>query len=132
MRTAQLWADPPLPPHPELPLPGVPLGAALPPPHCVSPQDGDGYRAPPQQEAGTSHVQWVSIGVPPPRWGHVSLCAPPHRLSHRGIPGKKCGTIILLAEELGNCRVRAGGGRGWFWNPPSILFHGGGHRERGG
>ncbi|XP_037981202.1 copine-5-like isoform X6 [Motacilla alba alba] len=24
--------------------------------------------------------------------------------SHDGIPGKKCGTIILLAEELGNCR----------------------------
>ncbi|XP_054146689.1 copine-5-like isoform X2 [Melozone crissalis] len=24
--------------------------------------------------------------------------------SHGGIPGKKCGTIILLAEELGNCR----------------------------
>lgn len=22
-----------------------------------------------------------------------------------GIPGKKCGTIILSAEELGNCRV---------------------------
>lgn len=25
--------------------------------------------------------------------------------SCRGIPGKKCGTIILSAEELGNCRV---------------------------
>lgn len=24
---------------------------------------------------------------------------------HSGIPGKKCGTIILSAEELGNCRV---------------------------
>ncbi|GAA6067338.1 copine-5-like, partial [Tachysurus ichikawai] len=22
-----------------------------------------------------------------------------------GIPGKKCGTIILSAEELGNCRL---------------------------
>uniref|UniRef100_A0A667WU59 Copine Vb n=1 Tax=Myripristis murdjan TaxID=586833 RepID=A0A667WU59_9TELE len=26
---------------------------------------------------------------------------------HRGIPGKKCGTIILSAEELGNCRDSA-------------------------
>lgn len=42
----------------------------------------------------------------------VTVC-PPHHRSHRGIPGKKCGTIILLAEELGNCRVsgpRGGGG----------------------
>ncbi|KFO78727.1 Copine-5, partial [Cuculus canorus] len=33
---------------------------------------------------------------------------PPHLVAHgpfrSGIPGKKCGTIILLAEELGNCR----------------------------
>lgn len=26
-------------------------------------------------------------------------------LLHRGIPGKKCGTIVLSAEELSNCRV---------------------------
>lgn len=31
----------------------------------------------------------------------ITLC-----LDCRGIPGKKCGTIILSAEELGNCRVR--------------------------
>uniref|UniRef100_A0A8B9TQJ5 C2 domain-containing protein n=1 Tax=Anas platyrhynchos TaxID=8839 RepID=A0A8B9TQJ5_ANAPL len=29
---------------------------------------------------------------------------PAPALSNGGIPGKKCGTIILLAEELGNCR----------------------------
>uniref|UniRef100_A0A4W5MDE6 Copine Vb n=1 Tax=Hucho hucho TaxID=62062 RepID=A0A4W5MDE6_9TELE len=27
--------------------------------------------------------------------------------NHRGIAGKKCGTIILSAEELGNCRDSA-------------------------
>uniref|UniRef100_A0A8C3Q8V9 Uncharacterized protein n=1 Tax=Geospiza parvula TaxID=87175 RepID=A0A8C3Q8V9_GEOPR len=34
------------------------------------------------------------------------MCAPTLLTSHpgSGIPGKKCGTIILLAEELGNCR----------------------------
>lgn len=26
--------------------------------------------------------------------------------TNRGIPGKKCGTIIVKAEELNNCRVR--------------------------
>lgn len=25
--------------------------------------------------------------------------------TYRGIPGKKCGTIIVKAEELNNCRV---------------------------
>lgn len=29
-------------------------------------------------------------------------CFPP---SFSGIPGKKCGTIIVRAEELSNCRV---------------------------
>ncbi|XP_054032550.1 copine-5 [Dryobates pubescens] len=29
---------------------------------------------------------------------------PAPAMSNGGIPGKKCGTIILLAEELGNCR----------------------------
>ncbi|XP_064254980.1 copine-5-like isoform X11 [Passer domesticus] len=29
---------------------------------------------------------------------------PAPAVSNGGIPGKKCGTIILLAEELGNCR----------------------------
>lgn len=26
-------------------------------------------------------------------------------VAYRGIPGKKCGTIIVKAEELNNCRV---------------------------
>lgn len=26
----------------------------------------------------------------------------------RGVPGKKCGTILLTAEELSNCRVSKG------------------------
>lgn len=48
---------------------------------------------------------------------HVPSCFPHHhkytvseywKVSHsinRGIPGKKCGTIIVKAEELNNCRV---------------------------
>lgn len=33
------------------------------------------------------------------------LCISFFHFSPRGIPGKKCGTIILSAEELSNCRV---------------------------
>ncbi|KAG7258607.1 hypothetical protein CRUP_022189 [Coryphaenoides rupestris] len=35
-----------------------------------------------------------------------------------GIPGKKCGTIIVRAEELGNCR----------WNPREEVWH---HHRQG-
>ncbi|XP_024999601.2 copine-5 isoform X1 [Gallus gallus] len=35
---------------------------------------------------------------------HPRSRKPAPAMSNGGIPGKKCGTIILLAEELGNCR----------------------------
>ncbi|KAM6289043.1 copine-5-like, partial [Aegotheles albertisi] len=35
---------------------------------------------------------------------HARGRRPAPAVSNGGIPGKKCGTIILLAEELGNCR----------------------------
>lgn len=42
----------------------------------------------------------------------VSLCLALHSFifsSPSGVPGKKCGTIILSAEELSNCRVSGKG-----------------------
>lgn len=42
----------------------------------------------------------------------VSLCLALHSFifsSPSGVPGKKCGTIILSAEELSNCRVSGRG-----------------------
>lgn len=51
------------------------------------------------------------------------MCAPTMLTSHpgSGILGKKCGTIILLAEELGNCRVSCGrAGEGVLLGVPTI------------
>lgn len=45
---------------------------------------------------------------------HPVLSVPTLASCRRGVPGKRCGTILLLAEELSNCRVSAGifGARG--------------------
>lgn len=45
----------------------------------------------------------------------VCLCLALHSFifsSPSGVPGKKCGTIILSAEELSNCRVSGRGAPG--------------------
>jgi len=38
---------------------------------------------------------------------HIYDLNTPIFVAHRGIPGKKCGKIIVKAEELNNCRVSA-------------------------
>lgn len=78
---------------------------------CVSLQDGNSHHAPPGQETCPSRLQWVSFGVLSARAPWDTMCAPAMLTSHpgSGVLGKKCGTIILLAEELGNCRVSRGG-----------------------
>lgn len=56
--------------------------------------------------------------------GFVCLCLALHSFifsSPSGVPGKKCGTIILSAEELSNCRVSGRGNQdrvwwGWGWS----------------
>lgn len=77
----------------------------------VSLQDGRCHHAFPGQETSSGALQWVSLGVSHPGGG-VTVRGPPliSPPPGSGIPGKSCGTIIVLAEELGNCRVRVSAG----------------------
>ncbi|KAI6077232.1 Copine-9 [Aix galericulata] len=82
--------------------------------HTVPPATRPTWGPPHGHAAHGGRRQHHGVTQSTPRPAHPVLSVPTLASCRRGVPGKRCGTILLLAEELSNCRVSAGtfGARG--------------------